>query len=662
MMVSTNPQQTPSSDPTVMALPSQQQPATSGHGIIRTHTLRRATSMPFRRPYELDAPPPPPSLPQLQRQKLATEPIHVPVVKPSVTEPRPRTSMGTSSNGNRTSNFVCMNNRLGLSPVQNSSSNSLSTSTSTLSSGSMTATGATTANNIELLFSHPHAKIISFTTKDGSQKELIPFTNLSERTIAVGLLRLYKTKPHNVAFIQSGSILRPLMPKSQCWCVDEERGEATENGSKRGIFVLKVRMGFYWRLEVEQGGVQNGRVVERLKKVLKGVLGFERDPCPFERVLLLVDGDEEEEKGNVEELLEEKPKQVVVAQSPKVMGMDTAQASCVNPATSLKSGSRPQDRERAKSPIASRRGSVRSREASPLPIISPVFESFDDIFAARTLPQSPPLVSALSTAARNIDSVRPRAQTIETVSLQKIDGNSIAHTTLNGATTALAVTAIQAPKLPMVAPSLTPPSYYGGSPVAISLNSSANTSFESLSPSSPSLSFAAPSLSTSPSSLCSDSPLSHPGWSPSAAVTTTSTTTTTTSTTTTTTTTSTSIYPLPPGHPVPSSTPTSHHPLLSSAPTPALRRIASSSLLLTQKTADLVLVKPSSYIVNMMLRIASRVVSGAYTVGEIECGPMDLQEMGLGAGGGYEIGEWEDEEEGVDDFGFGIFRGVKVEQ
>lgn len=53
-----------------------------------------------------------------------------------------------------------------------------------------------------------------------------------------GPLRIYKTVPHDVAFLQSGAALRPLLPKTRCWNVDAAQ------------FVLQLRPGSYWRVEI----------------------------------------------------------------------------------------------------------------------------------------------------------------------------------------------------------------------------------------------------------------------------------------------------------------------------------------------------------------------------------------------------------------------------
>lgn len=55
----------------------------------------------------------------------------------------------------------------------------------------------------------------------------------------IGPLRIYRTLPQEVAFLQSGSALRPLLKRTQCWNVDGNR-----------VFCLQLRPGNYWRIEI----------------------------------------------------------------------------------------------------------------------------------------------------------------------------------------------------------------------------------------------------------------------------------------------------------------------------------------------------------------------------------------------------------------------------
>jgi hypothetical protein len=70
----------------------------------------------------------------------------------------------------------------------------------------------------------------------------------------------------------AANALRPILPKSQCWCVDGD--------SK---FVLQIRPPQYWRIEVPNQSAEEKSRVEELKTILGQVLRFEKTPCPFQR-------------------------------------------------------------------------------------------------------------------------------------------------------------------------------------------------------------------------------------------------------------------------------------------------------------------------------------------------------------------------------------------
>ncbi|KAN0101923.1 Inheritance of peroxisomes protein 1 domain containing protein [Hyaloscypha variabilis] len=137
---------------------------------------------------------------------------------------------------------------------------------------------------IEILYTLPSARIVAFTTSltarpsssSGSpgledQPGTLPWVSRFERTLAVGPLRIYRA-PGSVAFLNCANALRPILPKSQCWCVDGD--------SK---FVLSIRPPQYWRIEVPNQSADEKDRVEELKKVLELVLRFEKTPCPFQR-------------------------------------------------------------------------------------------------------------------------------------------------------------------------------------------------------------------------------------------------------------------------------------------------------------------------------------------------------------------------------------------
>ena len=150
------------------------------------------------------------------------------------------------------------------------------------------------SKDTEVLFLHSYCKIISFTTTPTVSlnpiQKLLPFSNSTDRTMSSGPLKIYRTKPHNIAFIQSGEIIHPVMAKSQCWCVEEVVGRGIwGRGRGRGVFILRIRPGVYWRVEVKEGGITG--LVDELKNLLRSILAFEREECPFVRVGVTLVGD-----------------------------------------------------------------------------------------------------------------------------------------------------------------------------------------------------------------------------------------------------------------------------------------------------------------------------------------------------------------------------------
>ncbi|KAJ6439968.1 RTA-like protein [Purpureocillium lavendulum] len=140
---------------------------------------------------------------------------------------------------------------------------------------------------VETLYSHPHVKIISFEAharraRDaedieglaaaGNNAGTLPWTCSLERIIAVGAFRVYRA-PGSVAFLSCGSALQPILPKSQCWCVDEDDSK----------FVLQIRRPAYWRIELPVS-TPDERVQARIfRDVLANALQFEKTRCPFRR-------------------------------------------------------------------------------------------------------------------------------------------------------------------------------------------------------------------------------------------------------------------------------------------------------------------------------------------------------------------------------------------
>ena len=162
---------------------------------------------------------------------------------------------------------------------------------------------------IETLYTHNAGRIVSFEAYSSAfrrQSSLgygrldqqdepvgtLPWASTTERTIAagntslisklpirflltayglLGPLRIYRAHG-SVAFLHSGTTLRPILAKSQCWCVDGE--------SK---FVLRIAPSSYYRIELPNSCAEEKDKVEECKKVLAEVLKYEVTPCPFKR-------------------------------------------------------------------------------------------------------------------------------------------------------------------------------------------------------------------------------------------------------------------------------------------------------------------------------------------------------------------------------------------
>ncbi|KAL1863954.1 hypothetical protein VTK73DRAFT_6294 [Phialemonium thermophilum] len=139
---------------------------------------------------------------------------------------------------------------------------------------------------VETLYSHPSVKIVAFSAGPRpvfnpdkgyvSPSEVepgsLPWSNQLERTIAVGNFRIYRA-PGSVAFLSCGSALQPILPKSQCWCVDEASSK----------FVLQIRRPQYWRIELPVAHEHDVRRALLLRETLDKILRFEKTECPFRR-------------------------------------------------------------------------------------------------------------------------------------------------------------------------------------------------------------------------------------------------------------------------------------------------------------------------------------------------------------------------------------------
>ncbi|EGY20299.1 uncharacterized protein VDAG_02315 [Verticillium dahliae VdLs.17] len=118
---------------------------------------------------------------------------------------------------------------------------------------------------VETLYNHPNVKIIAFTASgrnrarspgrappDEEPGSLASSSQL-ERTIAVAL--------------------QPILPKSQCWCIDEVSNK----------FVLQIRRPQYWRIEVPVSDPEEKELAHALRGVFDQILQFEKTACPFKR-------------------------------------------------------------------------------------------------------------------------------------------------------------------------------------------------------------------------------------------------------------------------------------------------------------------------------------------------------------------------------------------
>ncbi|KAL9000867.1 MAG: hypothetical protein Q9169_000622 [Polycauliona sp. 2 TL-2023] len=140
----------------------------------------------------------------------------------------------------------------------------------------------------ETLYAHHAGRIVSFSppisgTRRHSSVEhghvvlqdepagTLPWASATERTIAAGPLRIYRVLG-SVAFLKSGATLKPILAKSQCWCVDGE--------SK---FVLPVGPHTFYRIELPIATTEDRAKVEEFKRMLAKVLQYETTQCPFRR-------------------------------------------------------------------------------------------------------------------------------------------------------------------------------------------------------------------------------------------------------------------------------------------------------------------------------------------------------------------------------------------
>ncbi|KAH7409949.1 inheritance of peroxisomes protein 1-domain-containing protein [Phaeosphaeria sp. MPI-PUGE-AT-0046c] len=142
------------------------------------------------------------------------------------------------------------------------------------------------SDGIETLFTCPASKIVSFTASSPARRlspsrtsrakasppRSIAWTTPTERTLAVGALRIYRVTASNVSFLNSGNLLHTIFPRSQCWCVDGQ-----------SVFVLRIRQDSYYRIELPYDTEEDKRQIAHFTSVLSQVLQYERTQSPFTR-------------------------------------------------------------------------------------------------------------------------------------------------------------------------------------------------------------------------------------------------------------------------------------------------------------------------------------------------------------------------------------------
>lgn len=91
-------------------------------------------------------------------------------------------------------------------------------------------------------------------------------------TRLIGAICIYRA-PGSVAFLSCGSVLQPILPKSQCWRVDQQNSK----------FVLQIRRPYYWRIELPVSSAEQSRTARQFRDTLESILLLEKTRCPFRR-------------------------------------------------------------------------------------------------------------------------------------------------------------------------------------------------------------------------------------------------------------------------------------------------------------------------------------------------------------------------------------------
>ncbi|KAK1673080.1 inheritance of peroxisomes protein 1-domain-containing protein [Colletotrichum godetiae] len=140
---------------------------------------------------------------------------------------------------------------------------------------------------VETLYNHPNVKIVAFAAASrgrarspgrgpSDEPGSLSAHSQLERTIAIGPFRIYRTG--SVAFLNCGSALQPMLPKSQCWALAEDSSK----------FVLQIRRPNYWRIEIPVTNADELELAAALKGVWDQILQFEKTECPFKRSFTVI--------------------------------------------------------------------------------------------------------------------------------------------------------------------------------------------------------------------------------------------------------------------------------------------------------------------------------------------------------------------------------------
>lgn len=123
----------------------------------------------------------------------------------------------------------------------------------------------------ESVFTHPDVKIYSFSAAALTNKAAkFPWSSRSEKVEAAGPMSIYRPQG-STAFIRSGTFTLPLMPRSQCWCVD---GEAK--------FAFNPKQSVY-RIDLPTDSDEDKELLADFKNALGKIILFERTTCPYQR-------------------------------------------------------------------------------------------------------------------------------------------------------------------------------------------------------------------------------------------------------------------------------------------------------------------------------------------------------------------------------------------